>query len=1214
MDYIEKNTRVDIAYIRDLVSSMGYMRAAKILSESLDKNVEYTYVAGVLYALSLQEKAVDMHQFVQEKSTLFNPLYREFFLAHYEALQSVIDHTRDFGYQFAAVKTIAKNYLFKYKGEPIESIQWAWMRVAIQVAAPLEDWRHYSQGKDVLREVIATYNILSQREGIHATPTCINAGYSTPQLESCFLVRIGDNMLSIADVQKLLLVGSKCNGGFGVFVGDIRHSRVANRGITKGVIGLAKVINGLVPYADQLGSRPMAVNLILPIWHCDTPTFITMKDENAPLDVRATQLNYTVSIPDLFYQRCLEGGNWSLFCPRECKIQWVKEHGGDPDNTHEIDAAPSLCDVWGDKFVEYYLMCERAGIVKQVMKARDLDAGLNTYRAMIGEPYRLNIDNVNRKSNQKNLGTLVQTNLCVHGSTLILTDKGYIPIQDRVDKETVIWNGFEWSTVTPKMTGEDQHLLTVRFSNGSTLKCTDYHKFYTKESYSRSKTIMVEARHLRPGMKLIKCDYPIVNQYDEDTESMFKQYAYTHGFFCGDGTYCTGRPYVRLYGEKEKLLEYLNIRGEVIRETGEQERICCKLPFEIPPKFTIPMNASIDTKLRWLEGYVDADGCVTKCDKYDTIQVSSINIEFIDGIKLLLQTLGCDCKYSLMRSACKKRLPKNNGSKEYGIYDCKDIYRMTISTKNLKTLYNLGFKPKRLQFNISDGILTQKDTSRYITIESVMDEGEYADTYCFTEPKRHMGIFNGIITGQCTEILQYTCAEPSGPHGEMAATCDLATINVASLVRYTGKNTVIDWKRLEEITRQFVRNLDRVLDRTSGILPNEGEKEIDSLLSSGETGTQLREMLLRMKKNIQRDPTYNARQKTRAIGIGIMGLASLFALLGIEYGSKESMEIGARIRAAIYMYSLDESCLLASEKGSYPLFEGSPLSQGILTHDMWAQEDIERKSLEASMEIAPSSIGRTSNEGTSSHEMHFSEFVEPDYVQAYKEASKRYTWKEIDPSLFGSSLSWDDLRTKVRRGVRNSLLTCQMPNATTSGAFGVSASIEPFYEVYFTTDNANGKDTTIYDALRDVFLVSGLYDPEKIASYLYQNKGRIDGLSSVFPEESKDKVKALEKLFPHAFRINKKKYLLFIQYMGRYIDQAQSTNIFFDKPNASYLARLSYMNWINGASTEYYVRRLAGTEKVDPFMDRSSKDIPLTNINQSTPLCRRDNPDCVSCQ
>lgn len=825
MDFIREHYNIE--KYQSIIDQYGYISAAKIISESMDKDIDNAYVAGTLYALALQEQALDVRTLYKERPYMFNGFVDRFIIDHYESLAASIDHQRDYGYQFASVKKLAKNYLFKMNGEPVESIQWAWMRIAVQVAAPLT----WTEDVD-LTEVIETYHIMSRREGIHATPTCINSGSVISQLESCFCVRIDDTMLSIADVQKLLMMGSKCNGGFGVFMGDIRHSRVANRGITKGVPGLAKVINALVPYADQLGSRPMAVSLYLPVWHCDITVFIKMKDANSPLDIRATLLNYAVCIPDLFKRRCLEGGDWSLFCPRECKIQWVRVNGGDPNNTHDVDKAPSLCDVWGKEFEAYYLMCERSGIARQTIKASDLNDQINISRATIGGPYLFYTDNVNRKSNQMNIGTIVQSNLC-------------------------------------------------------------------------------------------------------------------------------------------------------------------------------------------------------------------------------------------------------------------------------------------------------------------------------------------------TEITQVTTTDTS-LHGEMVATCDLATINLASLVR-EGESPSFDWKRLGEITRQLTRNLNRVIDRTSGILPNEGERLIDELLAQGDCSDSLRILASQMKRHIQKDPTYNGRSKMRAIGIGVMGMASAFSLMEYPYGSKEAINLGVRIRACIYWHSLDESTNLAERDGSYPLFNGSPLSKGILSHDLWNQESIEMKDVISQMNIT--------------------------------DDIKRYTWKDIDPMSFGIDLTWDYLRDKVKRGVRNSLLTCQMPNATTSVIMGVSPSIEPFYSMCYTSDDINGKDTSLYDALVTIFKRYHLYDPEMIASHLYTNKGSITDIHKLFDDPLQQiKARRLETLFLDCNQINKKKYLLFIQRMGHYVDQAQSMNIFFAKPNVGYISRLSTLAWMNGAKTEYYVRREADTQRINPLMEESGA------------VCQRDNPDCVSCQ
>lgn len=952
MEFIATNYFVDIEKVSTLVSTYGLAGAAKLLSEEMDKNIDNTYAAGTLYALSLRENAMSQKELLESYPTLFSEKERTFMLTWYDHLEAMLVPERDFGYKYASIRDIASNYLFKVNGKSVESVQWMWMRVAVQVGFP------------DIEEIERTYHILSKREAIHATPTCVNACFRIPQLESCFLVAVGDSMLSIADAHKLVAMGSKCNGGFGIDVGRIRHSRVSNRGITKGVPGLLKLFNTLIPYADQLGSRPGACTAYCPIWHTDIETFIRMKDRNSPEATQCTNLNYAVCIPDLFYRRVMAKGVWSLFCPRDTQLLWARLHNIDNTDSKAVDACPCLHDLSGETFDVFYLQCEEAGIATKTIDAVSLHREIHEIRATIGEPFIFNTDNVNRKSNHSHLGTVTQSNLCVRGDTMILTSKGYLPISSLVGTEIDVWNGLEWSTVTPMQTGTGQKLLTVTFSNGSTLHCTLYHKFY-------------------------------------------------------------------LQGNEEA----------------------------VPASSLVPDDTIID--------YTLPDNSVVS-----------------------------------------------------GVY-----------------------------------------------VVSVSDEGEIADTFCFNETMRHMGIFNGILTGNCTEITQYT--KPN----EMAATCDLATVNLASLVRVDSDgNKSIDWKRLGEIIRQLTRNLNRVLDATSGIVPNEGQRALEEHFRLHPEDRQ-RPLFSKMYASVEKDPTYTARMQNRAIGIGAMGLASMFALLGVEFTSKEAAEIGTRIRAAIYWHSVDESVRLADIDGAYPTFAGSPMSKGILQQDMWFQENEHMKSL-------------------------------------LPEKLKRYEYPEVAPSEFGISDTWQNLRIRVQKGVRNSLFTVQMPNVTTSAVFGVSPSCEPFYEIMFASNNINGTDKNIYDAFREVLVRDHIYRPQEMAKYLKEHYGRVEGMHSIFPEgtEEREKCKKLESLFIPSFSINKKKYILMLQRMAHYIDQATSLNIFYDKPNAQYLADLSMLAWANGNKTEYYLRRLPPAEKISTQVGKPASPTPEEKL-----VCSRSGTECRWC-
>jgi hypothetical protein len=166
------------------------------------------------------------------------------------------------------------------------------------------------------------------------------------------------------------------------------------------------------------------------------------------------------------------------------------------------------------------------------------------------------------------------------------------------------------------------------------------------------------------------------------------------------------------------------------------------------------MNYSIETRLSWLEGYVDAYGSVLH--NTSSIQIHSIQYYFLKEIQLLLTTLGVHASIEVQsNTTIKTLLPKNDGTGEYGLYDCMNGYVLCIDTIYVSQLLDLGFQPKRadilsrLSLDVStSGIqkgATNDTTVRVVKIQKISDN---EPTYCFNEPKLHTGIFNGILTGQ----------------------------------------------------------------------------------------------------------------------------------------------------------------------------------------------------------------------------------------------------------------------------------------------------------------------------------------------------------------------------------------------------------------------------------------------------------------------------------
>ena len=346
-------------------------------------------------------------------------------------------------------------------------------------------------------------------------------------------------------------------------------------------------------------------------------------------------------------------------------------------------------------------------------------------------------------------------NPCVTGDTPILTRSGYVPIQEVVDQEIDVWNGFEFSKVTPKITGENQKILEVSLSNGRTLKCTPYHKFHLSRGYKGEEEI-VEAKDLKLGEKLIKCEFPVIEEGTEDCATDM----YTRGFYAADGN--KDNDYIRLYDEKINLLPFLNATSnERVFENRIKSTkfINTRAQCQLFGKDFVPFKYNLTARLAWFAGFLDGDGCELV---EGGTQVSSTNLQFLQDVQLMLQTCGVDSKIVERQKEGYRRLPDGNG--EYKEYWCKEAKALCVSAYQIQKLKDLGMITNRLKFNKKPN----RDASRFVQVTGIQElEGVEDYVYCFNEPKRHLGVFNGIITGQCHEI-----ALPDG------GLCNLTEINL----------------------------------------------------------------------------------------------------------------------------------------------------------------------------------------------------------------------------------------------------------------------------------------------------------------------------------------------------------------------------------------------------------------------------------------------------
>ncbi|MFK8298819.1 ribonucleoside-diphosphate reductase subunit alpha [Capnocytophaga cynodegmi] len=301
-----------------------------------------------------------------------------------DELDSSVIYDRDYNFDYFGFKTLERSYLIRTNGKVTERPQHLFMRVALGIH------------KEDIQAAIETYNLMSEKWFIHATPTLFNAGTPKPQMSSCFLLSMTeDSIAGIFDTLKRCALISQSVGGIGVSIHNIRSTGSyikGTGGISNGIIPMLRVFNDTARYVDQGGGkRKGAIAVYIEPWHSDIFDFIDIRKNHGKEEMRARDLFPALWIPDLFMQRVEADQMWSLFDPNEAQGPY---------------------DVYGEKFNELYTTYENEGKFRKQIKARELWNAILEAQIETGTPYMCYKDAVNEKSNQKNIGTIRSSNLC----------------------------------------------------------------------------------------------------------------------------------------------------------------------------------------------------------------------------------------------------------------------------------------------------------------------------------------------------------------------------------------------------------------------------------------------------------------------------------------------------------------------------------------------------------------------------------------------------------------------------------------------------------------------------------------------------------------------------------------------------------------------------------------------------------------------------------
>ena len=893
--------------------------------------------------------------------------------------------------------------------------------------------------------------------------------------------------------------------------------------------------------AHNGGKRKGSATIYISDHHIDILEFLELKKQSGSDSVRARDLFYAIWVSDLFMKRVKNDEVWSLFCP---------------------NIAKGMNDVWGDEFEKLYTKYENEKKYFKQLPARQLWQDIYVSWVEVGMPFILFKDACNRKSNQKNLGTIRSSNLCVAGDTMVLTDKGEYRIDSLRDKTVNIWNGEEFSEVIVRKTGEHKNLLKIKFSNRSELQCTPEHRFYREldlkeyiepgswRSLLKSDvyTIVVDASGLRVRDTLAKWKLPNQKEYCDAVSVVSIEEGYRDV-----DTYC--------FTEHKRHMGMFN--GIV---TGQ-----CTEILEYTSKDDIASCLTGDTMILTSEGYKRLDTCNDKnvyvhfdSDESFVQRSRYVTAKLIDqGKKEVyeVEVRRTGRFKSIKATADHKFLIVDNDN-----YEWRELREIKVGNKICSPLYTRNYE-----------------------ITSIEKIGQ-AQTYDLALSEGHHFIANGAVVHNC----------------------NLANIALNKCVKVNQK--IFDFKKLDRLVRACVRNINVVIDIN-----------------------YYHENIPKIKDN---------NLKHRPMGIGVQGLADTFALLDYEWNSVAAKNLNKKIFETMYYAAITTSIKITKERineknkiiyslkqeyrelidkevfefnsrlksiitqledaekivTTYDSFKDSPISKGILQFDMWAMESYSRK-----MSISYKEV-----------------------EEAFPTIMKKLDYSFLDVSTTTSlrdvpTYDWEAVRDDLRKyGLRNSLLLALMPTASTAHLISNNESMEPFTSLIYARTVLSGQYMLVNKHMvRDFTDKTINIWSKRLFNDIVLNDGSVQSLDLTNYIESPtqlqlDRFDHLKKKYMTAYEIPQKLTAELAIDRGHFICQTQSFNCFMKDPSYQRMSAYMFYQWENGAKTAmYYLRSAppANPLKIALTKESSTKYTPLESTkkeNIKKYICQDD--VCIMCQ
>lgn len=864
---------------------------AKVCSDKMYIHPNYGLLAGRIYTeIILATTPKTFSESTEKLKSILYPEYYEFVISHSKELDEMVDRSRNFTFDYFAICTLKKSYLaFLSDGEKssiMETPQFMYLRIATYI--------HYPD----LDKIKKTYDDISLGNYTHASPTMFNCGMKRPQLASCFLMTVGDDINSIADSWRIQAIISKNSGGIGADYSHIRHSEIGQRGVSKGIVPWLKITNEILKAVDQ----------------CFDPDTIVYTREGpkrisdiVPGDVMIRSDGRENAVSKVLHYP---------YDPSKHKMREIVLENSKP--VVVADCHPML-SIYSPKEIPLEDLGKniKAGVVSPVYTdVKDLDHNwlvafpiptyfrdIPTFSESDCRMYGIIMGNISLRVDWDGHKFFIKNTPKVnHFVREYLQSKGIL-YQETFDYFT--WEKNNLFPFTKNMFFDSSRAsldIPANILNLPKNKVSNLIKGYLESIPSfrdKNFTIIYPHTDIFEKVKFILLKLGIVPIFKEGYFYIPETKEFCEAISLHKTQYSLGNI-------KYKNQVWVRVISNVAKREFENSSIVdlemdySNSTTEISSNYLTSIGQAHNGGKRKGSGTVYLRDC--HVDIYEFTELRDEGPEDMRVKELFLAIMVSDLFMRKVENDEMWSLFCPNRAK--GLFDKWGIdFEMAYNMAESKKLYTRQIRARDLW----EHILTMQ-------IRKGMPFILYMDACNRKSNQRHSGVIN--CSNLCTEILQVTSPKE-------IASCNIASVSLNKCVFSDSRGVYFDFTKLEEHVSSLVRNLNNVIDR------NYYPSEIEQIEYSN--------------------------KRHRPIGIGVQGLADAAAMLDISWVtrdgngeliiSREIQELNEQIFESIYYAAIKESIELAKKQGAYETFEGSPASQGKFQFDLWLEEEKEKEAL-----------------------------------------------------------------------------------------------------------------------------------------------------------------------------------------------------------------------------------------------------------------------------